>query len=162
MSRSVPNALSIETDDSAARADKETRITDFAAFFALSFPTMAVPVIGVPMAEVAALALGLLTLLRRPADGRCDGIVDADRDGPRRLRDNRDIQPAYRILIPKATPELGLLPLVEDDEWTEAVRGQPVDGRRQSLRRKEIVPECPPPRVERHRAAVLHCDDDRI
>lgn len=69
MSRSVPNAWNIETDDSSARADEETRISDFAAFFALSFPTLAVPVVGVPLGEVAGLLLGLLALLRRPAPG---------------------------------------------------------------------------------------------
>ena len=69
MSRSVPNAWNIETDDSAARADEETRISDFVAFFALSFPTLALPVVGVPLGELAGLLLGLLALLRRPAPG---------------------------------------------------------------------------------------------
>ena len=56
--RATENAWGISLDD-ATLPDSETRITDFAAFFAISFPGFLLPLVGVPAGEVAALGLGL-------------------------------------------------------------------------------------------------------
>lgn len=61
--RATENAWGISLDD-ATLPDSETRISDFAAFFAISFPGFLLPLVGVPAGEVAALGLGLIALFR--------------------------------------------------------------------------------------------------
>jgi hypothetical protein len=63
--RTSANAWDIDSRD-VAKADRETRLSDFAAFVALSFPSFGLPLLGLPAGEVAMLALVATALFRYP------------------------------------------------------------------------------------------------
>jgi hypothetical protein len=65
VARTTANAWGIKHEDST-KADRETRLSDFAAFAALAFPGLIAPGIGLPANELAMLAIVGVATFRLP------------------------------------------------------------------------------------------------